>query len=280
MYVFIHSLSHRKGGYDALSVYWGAIVLKICGEENFNLSYHIFTQIIKRAKDNKWLLYPRFIQMILNYLFNDLPPHGRPMTIAKKNDYPQSKLLLSPSKKRRQRKRKKSFFEKKKKNEKEQEPQSDDEEIVRKRKAKGKGIDPDAGKKKKQKSGSDGEAFMKAARDSYVRHQLRSPSRLKTPPPHGITEEDIESYRLARAALKSEGLPPSRQIQGTSGTRHSPPPQTHPIPPTGTPKTLKSMAKKKSKPDGKPVPPPIKESLDPELIKNVGIEASKGREDD
>ncbi|KAI3821611.1 hypothetical protein L1987_09180 [Smallanthus sonchifolius] len=172
------------------------------------------------------------------------------------------------------------------------EPSINDDEIARKRKDKGKEIDLDAGKKKKQRSRGDSEGFMKSARDSYVRQQ-RSPSRLNTPPPHSITDEDIEADRLARAALEAIGLPPSRQTEGTSGTRHSPSPKTTSIPPTDTPKRMKSMAKKKSRPIGNPVPPPIKEPLDPELVKNVGIEAaqllrwmkgqieaSKSREDD
>ncbi|KAI3819667.1 hypothetical protein L1987_13513 [Smallanthus sonchifolius] len=180
--------------------------------------------------------------------------------------FPTIKAALKAVKEKKAEKEK--IAEKKRKVEKEKEPPIDDDEITRKRKDEGKAIDLDAGKKKKQWSKGDGEGFMKSARDSYVRQQ-RSPSRLKTPPPRGITDEDIEAYLLAHAALDAERHPPSRQTEGTSGIRHSPP-KTQQDPPAGTPIRLKSMAKKKSRPIG---------NLLLRWMKGK-IEALKSREDD
>ncbi|KAI3773791.1 hypothetical protein L1987_48324 [Smallanthus sonchifolius] len=111
-------------------------------------------------------------------------------------------------------------------------------------------------------------------------------------PLRGRDEEDIEADRLARAALDAEGPPPSRQTEGTSGSRQSPP-KSQQTPSTGASKRLKTMARKSTKTMGKLVPPPIKEPLDPEVVEKVGtetaklirlmkgqIEASRNREDD
>lgn len=74
-HVFIMSLGHRKGGYNALSTEWSTAMIKICKEEKFNLSGMIFDYLIKNAEagSGKWAMYPRFIQMMINTQHENLP---------------------------------------------------------------------------------------------------------------------------------------------------------------------------------------------------------------
>src|ERR1043165_4775199 len=74
-HVFIMSLCHRKGGYNALSVEWSTAMIKICKDEAFNLSGMIFDYMVKNAEagSGKWVMYPRFVQMMINAQHENLP---------------------------------------------------------------------------------------------------------------------------------------------------------------------------------------------------------------
>jgi len=56
-HVFIMCLDHRKGGTDGLNLDWASAMV---------LFFNYMIENIHASKKDKWVLYPRFVQMVLN----------------------------------------------------------------------------------------------------------------------------------------------------------------------------------------------------------------------
>ncbi|MFS8022317.1 hypothetical protein Hanom_Chr16g01438061 [Helianthus anomalus] len=70
------SIAHRKGGYDVLNLEWSGAMLNLCLKQKFNFSGLIFNYMIENSRGNTWEMYPRFIQMLINDQYSDLPHEG------------------------------------------------------------------------------------------------------------------------------------------------------------------------------------------------------------
>ncbi|KAK1431898.1 hypothetical protein QVD17_08679 [Tagetes erecta] len=78
-HVFIMCLDHRKGGTDGLNLDWARAMMLFCRGQKANLSkliYNYLLENIHATKAAKWLMYPRFIQMVLNDKLPNLPVVG------------------------------------------------------------------------------------------------------------------------------------------------------------------------------------------------------------
>ncbi|KAJ0657261.1 hypothetical protein HanLR1_Chr14g0545011 [Helianthus annuus] len=75
MHCLVHSLSHRKGAYDEVSDYIMNIVVSVVLNKKYNISQVIFEFLKEncQAGKDKYIMYPRFIMMILNEKVKDLP---------------------------------------------------------------------------------------------------------------------------------------------------------------------------------------------------------------
>ncbi|KAJ0561457.1 hypothetical protein HanHA300_Chr06g0223121 [Helianthus annuus] len=75
MHCLVHSLSHRKGAYDEVSDYIMNIVVSIVLNRKYNISQVIFEFLKENclAGKDKYIMYPRFIMMILDDKVKDLP---------------------------------------------------------------------------------------------------------------------------------------------------------------------------------------------------------------
>ncbi|KAM0012684.1 hypothetical protein Hdeb2414_s0049g00749991 [Helianthus debilis subsp. tardiflorus] len=75
MHCLVHSLSHRKGAYDEVSDYIMNIVVSIVLNRRYNISQVIFEFLKENclAGKDKYIMYPRFIMMILDDKVKDLP---------------------------------------------------------------------------------------------------------------------------------------------------------------------------------------------------------------
>ncbi|KAK1431765.1 hypothetical protein QVD17_08391 [Tagetes erecta] len=83
-HVFIMCLDHRKGGTDGLNLDWARAMVLFCRGQKANLAkliYNYMLENIHATKVSKWLMYPRFIQMILNDKLPDLPIVGDELKI-------------------------------------------------------------------------------------------------------------------------------------------------------------------------------------------------------
>ncbi|XP_021991351.1 glutamic acid-rich protein-like [Helianthus annuus] len=75
MYCMVHSLSHRKGAYDEVSDYIMNIVTSLVLNRRYNISQVIFEYMKENYQDkgDKYIMYPRFIMMLINDKIKDLP---------------------------------------------------------------------------------------------------------------------------------------------------------------------------------------------------------------
>ncbi|KAJ0532557.1 hypothetical protein HanOQP8_Chr09g0309771 [Helianthus annuus] len=75
MHCLVHSLSHRKGAYDEVSDYIMNIVVSLVLNRKYNISQVIFDNMKENceAETDTYIMYPRFIMMILNDKIKDLP---------------------------------------------------------------------------------------------------------------------------------------------------------------------------------------------------------------
>ncbi|KAF5757303.1 hypothetical protein HanRHA438_Chr17g0834891 [Helianthus annuus] len=75
MHCLVHSLSHRKGAYDEVSDYIMNIVVSLVLNRKYNISQVIFEFMKENCEAgiDKYIMYPRFIMMILNDKIEDLP---------------------------------------------------------------------------------------------------------------------------------------------------------------------------------------------------------------
>ena len=78
MHCLVHSLSHRKGAYDEVSDYIMNIVVSIVLNRKYNISQVIFEFLKENclAGRDKYIMYPRFIMMILDDKVKDLPKNN------------------------------------------------------------------------------------------------------------------------------------------------------------------------------------------------------------
>ncbi|KAJ0907167.1 hypothetical protein HanRHA438_Chr07g0295671 [Helianthus annuus] len=75
MHCMVHSLSHRKRAYDEVSDYIMNIVTSLVLNRRYNISQVIFEYMKEncQAKGDRYIMYPRFIMMLINDKFKDLP---------------------------------------------------------------------------------------------------------------------------------------------------------------------------------------------------------------
>ncbi|KAF5818773.1 hypothetical protein HanXRQr2_Chr02g0069901 [Helianthus annuus] len=75
LHCMVHSLSHRKGAYDEVSDYIMNIVTSLVSNRRYTISQVIFEYMKENclAKGDKYIMYPRFIMMLLNDKIKDLP---------------------------------------------------------------------------------------------------------------------------------------------------------------------------------------------------------------
>ncbi|KAM0043257.1 hypothetical protein Hdeb2414_s0010g00339141 [Helianthus debilis subsp. tardiflorus] len=75
MHCLVHSLSHRKGAYDEVSDYIMNIVVSLVLNRRYNISQVIFEFMKENceAGKDKYIMYPRFVMMILNDKIKDPP---------------------------------------------------------------------------------------------------------------------------------------------------------------------------------------------------------------
>ncbi|MFS7904219.1 hypothetical protein Hanom_Chr01g00033471 [Helianthus anomalus] len=74
MHCMVHSLSHRKGAYDEVSDYIMNIITSLVLNRRYNISQVIFEYMKEncQAKGDSYIMYPRFIMMMINDQFKDL----------------------------------------------------------------------------------------------------------------------------------------------------------------------------------------------------------------
>ncbi|KAM0041264.1 hypothetical protein Hdeb2414_s0011g00364321 [Helianthus debilis subsp. tardiflorus] len=78
MHCMVHSLSHRKGAYDEISDYIMNIITSLVLNGRYNIS-QVFFEYMKensQAKGDRYIMYPRFIMMMINDQFKDLPKNN------------------------------------------------------------------------------------------------------------------------------------------------------------------------------------------------------------
>ncbi|MFS7935302.1 hypothetical protein Hanom_Chr05g00401901 [Helianthus anomalus] len=68
----VHALSHRKGAYDETLDYIMNIITCLVLNRPYNISQVIFNHMVDNVKGEKYIMYPRFIQMILDDLVPNL----------------------------------------------------------------------------------------------------------------------------------------------------------------------------------------------------------------
>ncbi|MFS7978193.1 hypothetical protein Hanom_Chr10g00912691 [Helianthus anomalus] len=69
----IHELSHRKGVYNETSDYVMNIIACLVLNRPYNISQVIFNHMIDNTKGEKYIMYPRFVQMLLDDQIPNLP---------------------------------------------------------------------------------------------------------------------------------------------------------------------------------------------------------------
>ncbi|KAM0027874.1 hypothetical protein Hdeb2414_s0019g00545341 [Helianthus debilis subsp. tardiflorus] len=75
IYCVVHTLSHRNGAYDETSDYIMNIITCLVLNRTYNVSQVIFNYLVENmgAGSGKYIMYPRFIQMLIDDLVKDIP---------------------------------------------------------------------------------------------------------------------------------------------------------------------------------------------------------------
>ncbi|KAF5779444.1 hypothetical protein HanXRQr2_Chr12g0559541 [Helianthus annuus] len=75
IHCILHALSHRKGAYDETSDYIMNIITCLVLNKPYNVSQVIFNYLVENvgAGNGKYIMYPRFIQMMIDDLIKDIP---------------------------------------------------------------------------------------------------------------------------------------------------------------------------------------------------------------
>ncbi|MFS8002070.1 hypothetical protein Hanom_Chr13g01197821 [Helianthus anomalus] len=68
-----HALSNRKGAYDEISDYIMNINTCLVLTRPYNVSQVLFDRLVDNIGGEKYIMYPRFIQMMIDDQVNDLP---------------------------------------------------------------------------------------------------------------------------------------------------------------------------------------------------------------
>ncbi|MFS8006804.1 hypothetical protein Hanom_Chr14g01253431 [Helianthus anomalus] len=69
----VHALSHRKGAYDEPSDYIMNIITCLVLNRPYNISRVLFDHLVDNIRGEKYIRYPRFMQMMINDQVTDLP---------------------------------------------------------------------------------------------------------------------------------------------------------------------------------------------------------------
>ncbi|KAF5818454.1 hypothetical protein HanRHA438_Chr02g0066701 [Helianthus annuus] len=69
----VHALSHRKGAYDETSDYIMNIITCLVLNRPYNVSQVLFDHMVDNISSETYIMYPRFIQMMINDQVTDLP---------------------------------------------------------------------------------------------------------------------------------------------------------------------------------------------------------------
>ncbi|KAM0064536.1 hypothetical protein Hdeb2414_s0003g00104091 [Helianthus debilis subsp. tardiflorus] len=69
----VHALSHMKGGYDDTSDYIMNIITCLVLNRPYNISQVIFNHMVDNVKGEKYIMYPRFVHMLLDDQVPNLP---------------------------------------------------------------------------------------------------------------------------------------------------------------------------------------------------------------
>ncbi|KAJ0808791.1 hypothetical protein HanPI659440_Chr01g0007261 [Helianthus annuus] len=72
----IHAQSHRKGAYDEASDYIMNTIICLILNRPYNVSQVIFETMFSRAGSDKYIMYPRFIMMMVDDQFKDIPKNN------------------------------------------------------------------------------------------------------------------------------------------------------------------------------------------------------------
>ncbi|MFS7919153.1 hypothetical protein Hanom_Chr03g00209461 [Helianthus anomalus] len=75
MHCMVHSISHRKGAYDEVPDYIMNFIANLVLNRKYNISQVIFEYMKENYKNefDRYIMYPRFIMMLINDKFKDLP---------------------------------------------------------------------------------------------------------------------------------------------------------------------------------------------------------------
>ncbi|KAJ0742906.1 hypothetical protein HanPI659440_Chr10g0369541 [Helianthus annuus] len=69
----IHALAHKKGAYDEASDYIMNIISSLVLNRPYNISQVIFNHMLDNIKGEKYVQYPRFVQMLIDDQIPNLP---------------------------------------------------------------------------------------------------------------------------------------------------------------------------------------------------------------
>ncbi|KAJ0791658.1 hypothetical protein HanOQP8_Chr01g0008251 [Helianthus annuus] len=68
-----HALGHRKGSYDEASDYIMNIISSLVLNRSYNISQVIFNHMLDNIKGEKYVQYPRFVQMLIDDQIPNFP---------------------------------------------------------------------------------------------------------------------------------------------------------------------------------------------------------------
>ncbi|KAJ0952328.1 hypothetical protein HanPSC8_Chr02g0070991 [Helianthus annuus] len=92
----LHALSHRKGAYDGSLDYIMNIITCLVLNRPYNISQVLFDHLVDNIRGEKYIMYPRFTQMMIDEQVRDLPKdpadelnlhHMKSRTLSRLNHY-------------------------------------------------------------------------------------------------------------------------------------------------------------------------------------------------
>ncbi|MFS7996758.1 hypothetical protein Hanom_Chr12g01133601 [Helianthus anomalus] len=105
----VHALSHRKGAYDETSDYIMSIITCLVLNRPYNISQVLFDHMVDNIRGEKYIMYPRFIEMMIDDQVKDLPKdptdelglhHMKSETLSRLTQYKLKKDETEPRAKR------------------------------------------------------------------------------------------------------------------------------------------------------------------------------------
>ncbi|MFS7977762.1 hypothetical protein Hanom_Chr10g00907791 [Helianthus anomalus] len=73
IHCIVHALSHRKGAYDEPSDYIMNIITCLVLNMPYNISQVLFDHLVDNIRGEKYIMYPKFMHMMINDQMTDLP---------------------------------------------------------------------------------------------------------------------------------------------------------------------------------------------------------------